>query len=125
MVIRMFGSSRPEPLGRTNIGLFAMSFLVVWCWLASTAGAQTVPVVTDLTVGGGSSQANAVNASGQVVGWYTLTGGAQHAFSWQAGIMVDLGTLGGGLADYSQAYALNDSGQVVGYSSVGAVVHAF
>src|ERR1700722_10244885 len=119
MVIRMFGSSRPAPLGRTNVRLFAMSLLVVWYWLASTAAAQTVPVVPDLTVGGGSRQANAGNAHGQGVGGYSLPGGAQHAFSWQAGVMVDLGTLGGGLADYSQAYALNASGQVVGYSSVG------
>src|ERR1700722_15733325 len=107
MLIRVFRSSRPAPPGRTNARLFAMSFFAVWCWLAASAAAQTVPVVTDLTpLGGGSSQANAVNANGQVVGWYSLASGAQHAFSWQAGVMVDLGTLGGGPADYSQAYAL-------------------
>ena len=47
------------------------------------------------TLGGGESQADAVDTSGQVVGW-AETNGYKHAFSWtQAGGMADIGTLGG------------------------------
>jgi probable HAF family extracellular repeat protein len=79
------------------------------------------------TLGGSSSQAVAVNASGQVVGYSSTTGdAATHAFSWTAGRgMVDLGTLGGD----SWARAVNASGQVAGDSRTASGgygdVHAF
>jgi probable HAF family extracellular repeat protein len=84
--------------------------------------------VLDLgTFGGNNSIANSINERGQVVG------GAQnaipdsfafcyqpfvystqvHAFSWQDGVMLDLGTLGG---NDSCGLMLNDHGQVVGFS---------
>jgi probable HAF family extracellular repeat protein len=76
------------------------------------------------TLGGTFSQAIAVNASGQVVGFSTTAGGETHAFSWtQTGGMVDLGTLGG---TFNQAIAVNASGQVVGFSTTaGGDTHAF
>jgi probable HAF family extracellular repeat protein len=81
-------------------------------------------VYTDLgTLGGGRSQANDLNASGQVVGWSILANGSTHAFLWQNGIMTDLGTLG---VDFSEALAINDAGQVVGRSAAGDnTYHAF
>jgi probable HAF family extracellular repeat protein len=72
------------------------------------------------TLGGNSSSAHAINATGQVAGYSTTSSGANHAFLWTSGGgMQDLGTLGG---SYSFAYALNASGQVVGTSakSVGS-----
>ena len=73
------------------------------------------------TLGGNSSEAIAVNSTGQVVGMSNTAGdvtATEHAFSWtQAGGMVDLGTLDG---TWSWAVAVSPSGQVVGYGT-----HAF
>jgi probable HAF family extracellular repeat protein len=64
------------------------------------------------TLGGTSSFATAINASGQVVGQSLISGNAtSHAFLYSNGNMTDLGALGG---DSSIAYGVNDSGQVVG-----------
>jgi len=65
------------------------------------------------TLGGNSSQANAIDNSGEVVGFASVASGYQHAFSMLDGLMIDLGTLGGGS---SYAYGINDSGDIVGYS---------
>ncbi len=54
-----------------------------------------------------------MNNSGEVVGFASLSNGYQHAFSEMGGMMIDLGTLGGGS---SYAYGINDSGEIVGYS---------
>jgi probable HAF family extracellular repeat protein len=74
------------------------------------------------------SFANAINASGQVVGWSDTglppillkhpgpmvpAASPQHAFSYQDGKMQDLGTLGG---DFSTAFGINDAGQIAGYA---------
>ena len=77
------------------------------------------------TLGGTSSGARGINASGQVVGWAELTGNtAQHAFPWQNGRMTDLGTLSG---TYSTAYGINKSAQVVGSADLtgNTATHAF
>jgi probable HAF family extracellular repeat protein len=76
------------------------------------------------TLGGATSDANAVNDSGQVVGWAETASGAVHAFSWtRTGGMVDLGTLGG---LYSNAAGVSDSGQVVGTAATAnGDLHAF
>src|SRR5579864_480337 len=65
------------------------------------------------------SFAQAINASGQVVGGSNLPGDIRnytsHAFLYSNGAMKDLGTLG---ASTSYAYGINDSGQVVGASGL-------
>jgi len=78
--------------------------------------AATVLAITDL---GAGVKPDAINNSGQVVG-QNATG---TAFLWTAGVMTNLGTLGG-----SQSYAndINDSGAIVGWSHVtGDVMKAF
>ena len=95
----------------------ASAFVLVLFTAFFPARAATTVVIVDLgTLGGSSSHATAVNASGQVVGHSATVGDAEtHAFSWtQAGGMIDLGTLGG---SESSAEAVNASGQVVGDSA--------
>jgi probable HAF family extracellular repeat protein len=77
------------------------------------------------TLGGSSSGAKAVNATGQVVGVAATADDELHAFSWTVtGGMIDLGTLGG---SFIRAVAVTDSGQVVGSSTTAgdAETHAF
>ena len=63
-------------------------------------------VITDLgTLGGSVSNAVAINARGEVIGWsFTATEGS-HGFLWRSGQMVDLGP--------GEAVAMNDKGRVV------------
>ena len=80
------------------------------------AVAAAVYTVKDLgTLGGPSSQANAINNLGSIVGTSSLSSGVVHAFIYRAGVMRDLGALAGG---WSQANAINDAGVVVGWSTV-------
>ena len=80
-----------------------------WC-----AGRRIVYRLTDLgTLGGATSNANAINAAGQVVGESDTATGAKHAFLYADGKMKDLGTLDAG---NSCAEGINARGQVVGWS---------
>ncbi len=95
--------------------------VMVQCLKASRDAASRSPsvaswVVKDLgTLGGDSSQANAINERGQVVGMSVTAKGTQHAFLWENGRMTDLGTLVG---DFTATYAnaINSRGQIVGTS---------
>ena len=127
--VRAFG--RYSRLARS----FVLGGLVLGCWAAAPAGAAaTTYAVTDLgSLGGGTTQALAINASGQVTGSSVVGKAVQvpcppqkygqpkqcftnpeHAFLWSGATMTDLGTLGG--LD-SQGVAISDSGDVVGWST--------
>ena len=62
------------------------------------------------------SEALAINNQKQIVGWSGNwdTWHADHAFLWEDGSMIELITLGGGIAT---AYDINSDGQIVGFST--------
>ena len=68
------------------------------------------------SLGGNSSQANAINAAGQIVGSSsTFNNLATHATLFSVGASpIDLGTLGG---SFSSAHAINSAGAIVGQSA--------
>lgn len=66
------------------------------------------------TLGGSTSIALNINASGQIAGTADTADGHTHAVMWDNGKMIDLGTLGG--AD-SFGVSINDAGQVAGWST--------
>lgn len=68
---------------------------------------------TPLGLGYINSNAEAINASGQIAGYSLMTGDAYHAVMWQSGKITDLGVFAAG--DQSFATAINASGAVVGY----------
>jgi probable HAF family extracellular repeat protein len=98
---------------------------VLWSSGIGFAAAQGY-TVTDLgTLGGSTSSARAVNASGQVTGSADLPGDAvSHAFLWENGAMRDLSPPGGGP---STALGINAAGSVVGFFSASGITdsHAF
>ncbi|HLK14654.1 MAG TPA: hypothetical protein VKT78_07595 [Fimbriimonadaceae bacterium] len=83
---------------------------------------------TNLRIGW-TSEAFAVNDSGQIVGeWTPVPATAEHAYLDTNGTITDLGTLGGA---FSEAFGINASGQITGVAGTGATVgnklvnHAF
>lgn len=84
---------------------------------ASTVAAQpaTTYVLTDLgTLGGTQSFARSINNEGQVTGNSRSATNQLHAYVWQDGVMVDLGTLPG--HTFSRGYHVSHTGTVVGES---------
>ena len=67
--------------------------------------------------------ATGINNNGQIADDSINATGYYHAFSWQNGVMTDLGTLGG---IGSGAYGINNNGQIVGESqNATGSYHAF
>ena len=81
--------------------------------LVSLSATADYTFTTIGTLGGNSSAARDINASGQIVGFSGTSNGLSHAFLWDSGTMYDLGTLGG---NTSSALSINNSGQIVGFS---------
>jgi probable HAF family extracellular repeat protein len=93
--------------------------LMVFCAVSFTRAESYY--VKDLgTLGGNSSQAYALNNSGQVVGFsFTSNNASSHAvlYSGTGSNNIDLGNLGGNVNFTSEARNINDSGQIVGNAS--------
>jgi probable HAF family extracellular repeat protein len=93
---------------------------------ATTAARVTAPIspashkVTEIglgSLGGGWTDARAINDRGQVVGASATPDGYSHAFLWEKGIMTDLTPTP---ETYSNAVDINNRGQIVGTDGVGA-----
>ena len=78
----------------------------------AVTAAETYTIKDLGTLGGTTSIAYAINASGQVAGVAKTVNGIDHAFLYD-GAITDLGTLGGAK---STAHGINDAGQIVGTS---------
>jgi probable HAF family extracellular repeat protein len=97
--------------------------LAAFCFVATLASAaQSKWTIVDLgALGPTGSFATAVNERGDVVGQSTVRVPGQsdqtHAFLWQDGTMVDLGTPAGSTASF--AVAINNSGTVAGQDANG------
>jgi probable HAF family extracellular repeat protein len=91
-------------------------WLLIFVALSLRAAAQTYDVVDLGTLGGSSSAAYGINASGQITG-YGATKTGSHAFLYQNGAMSGLGTLGG---EYSLGQSINSLGAVAGYSTLAS-----
>lgn len=100
---------------RSTLALGILVGLVLIPSAIALAGGPTY-TATDLgALGTGISQANAVNSSGQVVGYSETSSGLYDGFSWASGPLLDLGALVTG--QFSFAYGINDSGLIVGAAS--------
>lgn len=75
--------------------------------------AVTYNIIDLGTLGGVSSVALGVNDKAQVVGSADTPQGLRHAYLWENGVMIDLGTLGLP-AGQSEAWDINNHGVVVG-----------
>lgn len=87
----------------------------IWDGTAGTTGLQMI----SNPLGRETTSASAMNNHGQIVGsaltQHTQTGaGDSHAFLWDNGTLIDLGTLLQGTGWYlTDAYGINDKGQIV------------
>ena len=131
IVNNTFSTPVPEPASAVlaALGLVLVGARVRRRRIAAAAASALLPLlaatpshsavqftVTNLgTLGGTSSEAFAINASGQVAGRAGLANGATHATRWTNGVAQDLGTFGG---RNSVAYGINDAGQVAGVANL-------
>jgi probable HAF family extracellular repeat protein len=75
------------------------------------------------TLGGNWSTALGINNLGQIVGYSVTENNEHHAFLYDDGEMIDLGSLSGGVR--SSASAINDRGQIIGsYTDTSGVSHS-
>lgn len=83
--------------------------------------------ITNLgTLGGLDSYGRAINDHGQITGLSDTAFGAQHAFLYSEGRMIDLGSFAPAPYSFSEGNAIDDNGQVVGGSETSdGYTHAF
>ena len=97
--------------GRTFV-VFAL--LCVAALQTAVGQSFTIKDLGTLPLGFPTTIAFGINNRGQVVGDASIASGETHAFLFENGAMVDLGTLHGG---ESSAAGINDRGEVVGSAS--------
>ena len=116
-------------VGRSQTGA-GITHSFVWT-PGGTDGVVSNPQMKDLNPAGGSSQATAINTSGQIAGVMAVSGpGMQvndRAFLYTNGTTKQLPLPTTGNYSLSYAYGLNDAGKVVGevYTNQGITGHAF
>jgi probable HAF family extracellular repeat protein len=113
----------------TTVGNSDLDHAFVW---TPTTPNGTSGDITDLgTLGGTTSQAFGINASGEIIGVADLTGdAANHAFLYTSTSgMLDLTTLIDPLSQWDAASLLpqeiNDAGQITGYGTIDGNDHVF
>ena len=116
-VVRMCLAS-DSPMKTTTSNKLGITLAAVLALIILPVRVDASPPQYTVTVlgglGGTSSQAYGINASGQVAGQSYLTGdGSYHAVRWTGTTPTDLGTLGGSL---SASFGINDSGQAAGWA---------
>jgi probable HAF family extracellular repeat protein len=95
-----------------------------------TGGVASNPQMKDLNPTGGASDATAINSSGQVVGYVTVTHMGQpdqdRPYLYSNGSLSQLPLPAGGYF-YAYAYGVNDAGKVVGeaYTALSPFAHGF
>ncbi len=126
--------ARRSPAARRVSALAATGGALAWLSSASIAGAQGAGSVrytlTDLGTIPGSTVCPcftgiALSNNGHVVGRFFGANGLYAGFLWHNGIMIDLGSLGGGL---TQVLDVRDDGVAVGHSRISLSAnteHAF
>lgn len=104
-----------SPGGINDIGDLVGSFFCGAGYDRAFVAWDASPPLQPLSLGPGVIQSFAagINSSRQIAGTWETVGTPLHAFIYQDGQVLDLGTLGGAI---SAAGALNDDGTVVGYS---------
>src|SRR5688572_10042319 len=96
-------TSRIQNVVRTACGL--------WVVTAVSAFAAQTTILRVPTLGGSDVDVRALNNVGGVAGFSRTAANEQHAFRYQSGVMLDLGTLGGNV---SLATALSETNKMVG-----------
>ncbi|MGA3007087.1 MAG: PEP-CTERM sorting domain-containing protein [Opitutaceae bacterium] len=115
-----FWDATSEAYGINNAGtIVGQSATTIGSALFEHAFSDSNGIMIDLgTLGGSTSSAEAINDNGLIVGFATTTSGAQDAFVYSGGSMIDLNSLvslnGVTLTD---AMAINDVGQIVAEGS--------
>src|SRR5690242_8767966 len=92
--------------GQVTGSVFYGGHEIAYRYSAATGQATMLP-----TLGGGSADASAINAAGQVVGESRTKARQSHPFLWMGSKIIDLGTFGGPTGSAAGTYA---SGQAVG-----------
>jgi probable HAF family extracellular repeat protein len=104
-----------------GVSTTSSGFLHAFLWTpGGSHGIPSNPQMKDLgTLGGDSSEANAINREGEVGGSSAIAGNVVlHSFLWENGIFTDLGTPVVSDGGFSQVHAINKKGQIVGASQL-------